>query len=848
MAIIDDRDLRELYRLSSGEHLQTLETGLLRFEQNSSDRDDFAELLRAAHTLKGDSRMLGVNHVEKLVHQVEHVLKQLQSQELSLTPLLAETLYNTLDAVKQLVQEATEELPSELPSAIDPVRVLARLMQASSGVAELELMPLEPSPLPIAQTPPASFEGNSELIPEPIPEPQLIPELIPEPIPEPQLISDLISEQPSEPEVTPSTTPPAVSNSVPALGADRPASSVPTSPATTSPPPARSPDRPTSPVNSIHSVNPITPTSAEPYHIDTIRVATRHLDGLVDRVGELAAIERRLSHQAALLDGLVRLWEELRLLDRGQQRISDHTLAIDHRRSDQQRHQLHEEFQQALYGLRERVQNANHRLEAITDDLKDRTRSLRLLPLATVFQHFPRMVRDLAQQQDKAVTLVVEGGETTADKQVIEALRDPLLHLVRNAIDHGIESAAERQAAGKPACATLRLWGAQQGDRVLISLSDDGRGLDRQAIIATAVRQQLYSAEELAHWQDEQIFELILLPGFSTRLEATELSGRGVGLDAVRVCAERLKGRVMVQSKPGQGCTITLTVGTTLAATQALLVMTRDRTLAIPLEYVHETRLVPVSQITALEGRPVILLEGEPVSATDLGDLLELPGLPPGPAPDRVDVIPHPCVVLVMGRDRLAVFVDRLIDVQEIMLKPQSKLLVRVRNVSGVTILGNGDVCPVLHPPDLFATLGGRTSRNSSLSTADSLSMARPPAILLVEDSIATRTQEKRILETAGYDVVTATDGMDALHKLRSRTFDAIVSDIQMPRLDGLGLTARIRQMPEYDDLPIVLVSSLNSDADKRRGAEAGANAYLTKDAFNQAALLGILRELARSP
>lgn len=847
MAIIDDRDLRELYRLSSGEHLQTLETGLLRFEQNPSDRDDFAELLRAAHTLKGDSRMLGVNHVEKLVHQVEHVLKQLQSQELSLTPLLAETLYNTLDAVKRLVQEATEELPSELPSAIDPVRVLARLMQASSGVAESELMPLEPSPLPIAQTAPASFEGNSEpipeLIPEPIPDPQLIPEPIPELISDPQLISDLISEQPSERDATPSTTPPAVSNSVPALRADRP-TSVPSE----SPPPARSPDRPTSPVNSIHSVNPITPASAEPYHIDTIRVATRHLDGLVDRVGELAAIERRLSHQAALLDGLVRLWEELRLHDRGQQRMSDPTLATDRRRSDQQRHQLHEDFQQALYGLRERVQNTNHRLEAITDDLKDRTRSLRLLPLATVFQHFPRMVRDLAQQQGKAVTLVVEGGETTADKQVIEALRDPLLHLVRNAIDHGIESAAERQAAGKPACATLRLWGAQQGDRVLISLSDDGRGLDRQAIIATAVRQQLYSAEELAHWQDEQIFELILLPGFSTRLEATELSGRGVGLDAVRVCAERLKGRVMVQSKPGQGCTITLTVGTTLAATQALLVMTRDRTLAIPLEYVHETRLVPVSQITALEGRPVILLEGEPVSATDLGDLLELPGLPPGPAPDRVDVIPHPCVVLVMGRDRLAVFVDRLIDVQEIMLKPQSKLLVRVRNVSGVTILGNGDVCPVLHPPDLFATLGGRTSRNSSLSTADSLSMARPPAILLVEDSIATRTQEKRILETAGYDVVTATDGMDALHKLRSRTFDAIVSDIQMPRLDGLGLTARIRQMPEYDDLPIVLVSSLNSDADKRRGAEAGANAYLTKDAFNQAALLGILRELARSP
>lgn len=808
MATIEDGDLRELYRISSGEHLQTLEAGLLRLEQNPTDRGDLEELLRAAHTLKGDSRMLGVSHVEKLIHQVEYVLKQLQHPDYALGPLMAETLYATLDAIAQLVQEVTEEAASELPSSVDPVRVLARLMQVSEGVAESELLPLHAIGHPVngaARPSQPAAELSSVVEPMPIPEPG------------PTGAIEAQSPDESSPEITDSPTAAPKQQPAAVASAGGPAA------AKAAPPIARS--------------------APEPYHIDTIRVATRHLDGLVDRVGELAAIERRLAHQASLLDRLVRQWDELQAHDRPG---SADRATLNPR--ERHRETLRTQVQQSLYDLRDRVQNTSNRLESIADDLKDRTRSLRLLPLSTVFQHFPRMVRDLSLEQGKTVVLNIEGGDTTADKQVIEALRDPLLHLVRNAIDHGIERPEERIAASKPACATLWLRGAQQGDRVTIALEDDGRGLNRQDIIATAVRRNLYSAEELADWSDQQVFELILLPGFSTRLQATELSGRGVGLDAVRACADRLKGQVAIHSTPGQGCTIALSVGTTLAATQALLVMVRDRTLAIPAEYVHETRLVPVNQITALEGRPVILLNQEPVSAADLGDLLELPGLPPGPAPDRVDLLPHACVVLTVGRDRLAVFVDRLIDVQEIMLKPQSKLLVRVRNVAGVTILGNGDVCPVLYPPDLFATLGGRSTHSNSLARTNSLSPARPPAILLVEDSIATRTQEKRILETAGYDVVAATDGMDALHKLRSRTFDAIVSDIQMPRLDGLGLTSRIRQMPEYDDLPIVLVSSLNSDADKRRGAEAGANAYLTKDAFDQAGLLGILRELARTP
>jgi len=259
---------------------------------------------------------------------------------------------------------------------------------------------------------------------------------------------------------------------------------------------------------------------------------------------------------------------------------------------------------------------------------------------------------------------------------------------------------------------------------------------------------------------------------------------------------------------------------------------------AIPVEFVQTACLIKSEEIFPLEGRDTIIRDSQPISIVQLADLLELPPMTSGLTQETA----LSCIILQVGQAQLGVVVDALVDEQDVVIKPQSQLLKRVRNVSGATILGTGDVCMVLNPQDLVKSARSRSQSISSTQTPQ-LTPTKP-TVLLVEDSIATRTQEKRILETAGYQVITAVDGLDGLNKLRSHTVNAVVSDVQMPNLDGLGLTAKIRQYQEYSDLPIILVTSLASDEDKRRGAEAGANAYIIKGSFNQEALLSTLQRL----
>jgi two-component system, chemotaxis family, sensor kinase CheA len=352
--------------------------------------------------------------------------------------------------------------------------------------------------------------------------------------------------------------------------------------------------------------------------------------------------------------------------------------------------------------------------------------------------------------------------------------------------------------------------------------------------------------DELAGMTTLQIQSLIFAPGFSTSLLVTDVSGRGVGLDVVRTNVERLKGNMQVESSPGRGCTLRAYLPRALSAARVLMVMAENKTYALPIEYVRTTRLVAQRDIFPMEGRETIVVDGEAVSLAHLAALLEL----------RTEVSPsdmkarqamdaeqrQPCIILDVGEGRLGLFVDALLDEQEVVVKPHSALLKRVRNISGVTILGTGEVCMVLNPLDLLQSMRKRplSPRQESMPSVPQ----RPHVVLLVEDSMTTRTQEKRILESAGYEVVAAVNGIDALQKLNSRAFDAVISDIQMPYMDGLALTERIRREPKYNETPIILVTSLASEEDKRRGVEVGANAYITKPTFDQQLLIETLRRL----
>jgi two-component system chemotaxis sensor kinase CheA len=582
---------------------------------------------------------------------------------------------------------------------------------------------------------------------------------------------------------------------------------------------------------------------------ETIRVEADKLDVLMRHAGELSVTKLRVARRLDEIEEILNLWEEwsrdnsvnqgiVRQIGRDLDGQSGEQVYNFHNRNGKRLERLGHLVSQ----LKNEVYEDTASLDAIANQLESGINTLRLLPFANIFNLFPRMVRDLAKQQGKQIDLIIEGADTKVDKRILEEMKDPLLHLLRNAVDHGIETPEERQKAGKSPIATLRLRGYQTGNLIGIDIIDDGRGINLDSIRQTALKRGVCTEAELANMTANQIQSLIFAPGFSTRTEITEISGRGVGLDVVRANVERLKGTIQVESVFGMGCEFRLRLSASLATTQVLIVEVNQTPYAIPIDDVETMLLVSREQIFAIEGSQAITFNGEPVSVVWLADLLELEvNAPSSLQTTSLESKTLACIIFKIGSDRLGIFVDAILDRQDIVLKPQSKLLKRIRNISGATILGNGEVCMVLNPQDLLKSV----HQGSSVSVARSLDReTRKNKILLVEDSIIIRTQMKRLLEGAGFNVTIAVDGLEGFNKVREGKYDAVVSDVEMPNLSGLELAARIRQYQEYNELPIVLVTTLASESDRKRGAEAGANAYLTKGDFDQKLLLDTLRRL----
>ncbi len=567
----------------------------------------------------------------------------------------------------------------------------------------------------------------------------------------------------------------------------------------------------------------------EPFRIETVRVETRKLDELLTQVGELSVIQGRAQHRLAVMDELLERWQAL---ERGRRRAGPVV-----RQGVEVEAPLR--FAGLLKETRDALFDVSARLESTVKLLEDQVRGIRLMPLSTVLALFPRMLRDLARDQGKEVELVIEGGEITVDKRILEEMKDPLMHLIRNAVDHGIEPPAERERLGKPRGGTVRLRVVREDANVMLEVQDDGRGLDLTAIRQQARQRGLHDDATLSAIAPAQLQQLIFMPGFSTSTYVTELSGRGVGLDVVRVNVERMKGGIRLESAAGQGLKVQLRLPLSLATTRLLLASVRGRLYGLPVEFVHTSLRVRPEDIFTIEGGPAVLLDGQTVVAARLTDLLELPaGVRGAVAPDTLV-----CIVMQVGDERLGLLADDLLTEEEVVPKPLGAPLLRVRNVSALAMLGSGEICAVLGPGDLLrsARKKGVTLRGEEPRLR---SKAHKPAVLLAEDSALIRAMEKRILEDGGYEVVTAVDGVDALNALGSRPFAAVVSDIMMPNMDGLALTARIRAEPRYKELPVILVTTLASDQDKRSGLDAGASAYLPKPSFDQRLLLDTLKRL----
>lgn len=536
---------------------------------------------------------------------------------------------------------------------------------------------------------------------------------------------------------------------------------------------------------------------------DTVRVKVKTLDSLINRMGELIISRKRFEEKSSQFKELARSAASREL----------------------------QEFHRAL---EEDVLYLNYLVQELYLDAM----ALRMLPLRTITDGFGRMVRDLAREQGKNVDLRIAGDQIELDRILIENLKPVFLHLLRNSVDHGIETVDERLVQGKPARATIGISARYEGNSVRIDVRDDGRGIDPHKVRQIAIAKGLIDKEQAEVMGDEEALYLVFEPGFSTREFITDISGRGVGMDVVKRNIERVKGNLLLRSEVGSHTEITMHLPLTLSVVEALLLLSGAEQFAIPLNYVQETVKLMRGDIVTVGGKEAIHIRGATVPLVSLAELLGLPERKTLLESGRVEA-----VILKFREQSLACVIDKSLGSSEIVVKGLGEQLKSVRFVSGATILGDGSPALILNVPDLFVHAEGGEAGFGRMLEQGAVRKVKG-RVLVVDDSITTRTMERSILITHGYDVEIAVSGEDALAKVRGVQFDLVISDIEMPGINGFELTSRLRGMDAFREVPVIIVSSLSSDADKRRALEVGAQAYIVKGSFEQGTLLDTVEAL----
>jgi two-component system, chemotaxis family, sensor kinase CheA len=506
----------------------------------------------------------------------------------------------------------------------------------------------------------------------------------------------------------------------------------------------------------------------------SIRVAPEKIDQLLDLVGETVLHRRRLEHV------------------------------------------VHEPGAEAARELADELDHGGRLL----DGLKDAAIGMRTLPLSSIVGPLPRAVRDLAIEAGKQAELVVEGADTELDRSILEGLSELLVHLLRNAVAHGLESPPERESLGKPAAGRVALHAEQRGGVVEVSVRDDGRGVSEHAL-AEARR-------------TGSLVDVLARAGFSTAGEVTGIAGRGVGLDAVKSHVESFGGTIEVRSEPGAGTEVVLRLPLTLALVEVLLVERGDNVYGLPLGSVDQ--VASISDVQTLGGRSATDLQGAPVPVADLAALA---GARAAPSPEG-----PPAVVVHAGGRRVALVCDSLLGKEEVIVKPLTRLLGSLPMYLGAALLGDGRIALLLDP-SVLVDVSARPLVAPTHTAVEADGDPGPATVLVVEDSLAVRELQRSILEAAGYRVETARDGREALDRLGlGSAIGLVVTDVDMPELDGFGLTEAIRRDPTHASLPVVVVTSRGDEADMRRGLEAGADAYIVKSSFDQQDLLETVERL----
>ncbi len=565
---------------------------------------------------------------------------------------------------------------------------------------------------------------------------------------------------------------------------------------------------------------------------------------VVDRAGEPARETVRVD--VGRIDTILNLAGELMVLDAGRKQWAEDIAqwvemlntakVVAHGAGLRGLGEQAEQLVQSAAGAVKRYRRLFAQQAELVRELHYQVSTLRMLPTRSILSDLPRAARDLAREEQKEVEILIEGEDTEIDREVLERVRNLILHLVNNAIHHGIEPPAERLAAGKPRAGRVRVRVSSRGEQAVIEVEDDGAGVDFAAVRQAAVEKGMISVAEAESLPDSECVRLLFLPGLTTSRVVSDASGRGVGLDVVKAEIDALKGRAFLESRPGEGTTAILELPITLAFTHVLLVEVGRSVYGIPCASTQGIAEIPASAVRTLRTREAVEMTGQTVPLVWASRVL---GVNSGPLGDGNR---WPALLLGSSERPTAFVVDRVIGDENVIVKPLGPLLRRVPNVSGGIILGDGRVALVLSATALLDAAHG----GSAPVSASPVPQAGPKAkrILVVDDAAISRELERGILTTAGYEVETAVDGLDALEKLRSRGFALVVTDVEMPRLDGLQLTAAIRKDPRLERVPVVIISSRESDEDRRQGMEMGAQAYVGKGSFDQTTLLDTIESL----
>jgi chemotaxis protein histidine kinase CheA len=792
--------LIEKFRSVALDRIEQMNVLLVGLERDPSDSEAIEELLREIHTLKGEAKMMGFADVNLVSHQTEHLLILLTDHQFDVNQDAVDVAFEGMDIVRQLLTKSagTSDAPVDLAGFVERVTAVRRRHETSEPESAAEPKPKskpEPEPEPVA-------ESKPEPVAEPRPERALS---------EASWV-DAEGRGGRERQESDGWRRPGTGRST-RTRIDAPQTSSGASEAPEA----------TDEGASASSSDRLLRLQAG----GTLRVDLQKLERLGNMAGEVMLMSRRLNYELGDLEKIrdeFRLWLE---------RVEPH---LPLKEVSGLRNLVHR-FDDFTSGARDET----YRIGARTSQLDDEVRTLRHVPLAQVMSHYPRAVRDLAREQGKRVRLVHSFGNVEVDRLLLSALSEPMLHMIRNAVDHGIEAPEERKAVDKEAEAEIRLLAEYVGDSIRVVIADDGRGIDPQLIRQKAVERNLLEAGRAEALTDQEALALVFEPGFSTKDNVSDVSGRGIGMDVVRRQITELGGYIEIESEVGEGTSIRLILPVSSAVSEVLMIDIAGRIFALAAKEV--VRVDAVSRDKLMEGHGGVFLrfEDETIPLHDWTQILET-----GPQKLRGEAMT--VLILRRGSQLVAVWVDQVLGEREAMNRPFGDFLAGVRLCRGVALTDAGEVVPLLNVSELFSRAQrDRRLRPASVRTdkdyrVERTQQAKARTVLVVEDSEITRDLVTGILESHGYRYLVAEDGYRGWEMLQEHHVDLIVTDVQMPRMDGLELLQRVRASEALGGVPVVILTTLGDPEDKARAMELGADGYLVKLNFQESDLVGMMR------